>query len=150
MINSPDGAETVARASRAGASAGQRRSPSQTYDRGAPASSRSSSPPPDAGAEIVYAGVNDVRVLARSCPRPALGLDLDHHTAAAGVVTQVPFELAPDLIDGQFGLITFIAPVNGPVSPSSCKELNEDLVEGRCLARCPDRSPSTAGRRPGS
>ncbi len=105
-INSPDGAETVA-GFRAGASA-DRLVSEQTYDRGATSFQPQLITAADAGAQVVYVGVNDVQYSQILTEVSQLGLDLDI-IGAAGVVTQGPFELVPDLIEGQRA-ITFTAP----------------------------------------
>lgn len=97
-INSPDGAET-ADGFRAGASA-DRIVSEQTYERGATTFQPQLITFADAGAEVVYVGVNDTQYSQILTEVSQLGLDLEI-IGASGVVTQAPFELVPDLIEGQ-------------------------------------------------
>lgn len=105
-INSPDGAQTTD-GFLAGASA-DRVVSQLTYERGATSFQPQLLTAVDAGATVMYAGINDTQYSQMLTEASQLGLDIDI-IGAAGTVTQTPFQLVPDLMEGRRA-ITFAAP----------------------------------------
>jgi len=123
VINSPDGAET-ADGFMAGPSADNVVS-SQTYDRGTATFKAQLLEFQSSGAEVIYIGVNDAEFSKILSEANDIGLEAIFY-GSTGAVTGVPFELAGDFVDGNFGLV-FVAPVDG--DEPGLAELNAALEE---------------------